>query len=1157
MAKELEIFFSNRLEILYEQLKKSLFHPSVSTPLMRRLVVVYGPAMKSWLMLKMAQDPDLHIAMGIEFLTLNQAFDTLLKFSTTNENSIFPSIHELAWMIEKEIYDVMIHFQHFSHEEQKEWKCLLHYLKVDPFNFHPSFFSKKMEKRLIGLSFHLSQLFQIYGRFASAMIDQWNSSKLQGWQPLLWKKIFNKESEWTYSTQALLQNPLPKEEFSVHFFSISFLTVDEFQFLARLSKQNPVYYYLLSPCAVFWSDIKSDRERFSLQRYWHKKLGSFSPQATYLEELLGERNPLLANFGRMGREMVCQIEESLAITEAKYLLPEHVKELGEEIFFHEDLFFSEEKSPLTLLHAIQADLLMMRAPQHDHPFELSDSKSIQLHIVPNRRREVEILYHNLLHLISSDPSLYPGEIIVMAPQIQEYVPYIETVFGSQKSQLDFQVLDLEIQLQNEIAQGFLQLIELSESRWNSNALIQLFDHPSFQRKHQLTKSDQTTIREWVKQTAIYWGENTDHRNAILKEKHCQSSMVDSTIVGTWEYGISRLLMGLTNVFEKQSSLPLEIAPYEAIDFSQTDLLGRWIELLHSLRDDLSPLEDRTRMTIEEWGNFLICLLESYFQPNFDDSKSLNEYEDIKNQLNILRSSARHFKETVFSFTSVKSHLLLLLQQGTITYREDRLNAVRFCSLVPLRSIPAKVIAMMGMEEGAFPRTEHRQSLNLMMNNHDVHYCPMSSDYDRYLFLEALHAAQNYILFSYQGYHPQEGRDNSPSLVIEELFSYCDQYYTISGKKVSEVCIVQHPYDSFDAKYFKKENGLFNYSMTDYKSSKIFYKEKKKPHCFIEEFYWKEDFSIDKLANHEQINIRHLSAVVRNPIKFTLNQLHEIYLQTEEDRIIQDEEEIQISSLEKHLIIKEALSGSIENVLAQAEREGKLPLGIFNTLSKRHLKDEHQKINEQLLKHAINPCHLFQIEFCTSCPSPVQLKEDHWLFPAVSLTLDGGKKISIVGKLPQVSSKGLVVLSKGSLTDAWKIWPQYLLYCQAVKLFPSKLESRLIFANGNHLKTQFFEDSELYLKKLIHYYAFCLDHFSPLLPDWIPLILNENIDGLQNKIKDIFGESFGLFQSPELRWFLNRYHLPSAEHIIQHWKYPCNELAGAIQSFWFTKQEEKV
>jgi exodeoxyribonuclease V gamma subunit len=71
-----------------------------------------------------------------------------------------------------------------------------------------------------------------------------------------------------------------------------------------------------------------------------------------------------------------------------------------------------------------------------------------------------------------------------------------------------------------------------------------------------------------------------------------------------------------------------------------------------------------------------------------------------------------------------------------------------------------------MQEGAFPRVAHSSSLNLMLGQDFVHYCPSSTDLDRYLFLEALHSAQDYFLVSYQGYNYKETKEYQPSLVIE-------------------------------------------------------------------------------------------------------------------------------------------------------------------------------------------------------------------------------------------------------------------------------------------------------------------------------------------------------------------------------------------------------
>ena len=496
MLKNLEVFLSNRLEVLYQHLKNSLFGPA-TTPFMRRLVVVYGPAMKTWLMLRMAQDPELNVATGIEFIYLNQAFESLLKLSSGENCGHLPTLIELALAIEKEFMTIIQNFNNLSSDEQKDWEILIHYLKLNSDHLGPKLrISRKMEKRLISLSQHLARLFQDYGRYGRRMVSKWESPSFAGWQPQLWRKLFGDKMGWNYPARALEQVEIPILPFTVHFFSISFMTASEFAFLNQLSEHVPVNYYLLSPCAFFWSDIRSDRETAYLQTYWQQKLGASSSKVLKLEELLRDRNPLLANFGRIGREMAYQIEESQVQTYAHYVLPQHVQTLNEELCMSDDLYLTDTQEPLSLLHAVQGDLLMMRNPQGFPPFNLEDEQgSMQLHIAPSRRREVQILYHNLLGLMAKHSSLHPGDIIVMAPQIDDYVSYIQSVFGNEKSQLDLQILDLGMQMQSKIVQGFLQLLKLAESRWDASQLLQLFEHASFQRRHQFTTSDYSVFQE--------------------------------------------------------------------------------------------------------------------------------------------------------------------------------------------------------------------------------------------------------------------------------------------------------------------------------------------------------------------------------------------------------------------------------------------------------------------------------------------------------------------------------------------------------------------------------------------------------------------------------------------------------------------------------------
>ena len=101
------------------------------------------------------------------------------------------------------------------------------------------------------------------------------------------------------------------------------------------------------------------------------------------------------------------------------------------------------------------------------------------------------------------------------------------------------------------------------------------------------------------------------------------------------------------------------------------------------------------------------------------------------------------------------------------------------------------------------------------------------------------------------------------------------------------------------------------------------------------------------------------------------------------------------------------------------------------------------------------------------------------------------------------------------------------------------------------KQPFFSDPEPHLKKFIHYYAFCLKHFSPLMPDWIPFFLNEDVNGLQNAIDSLFNEKSKSYQNPYLQWLFNKRNLPSMEGMIREWKKQTEDLAGEINQFWYS------
>lgn len=1136
------IFLSNRLEVLYKNFKKNLFH-STTEPFTRRLVIVYGPAMKNWLTQKMAMDPDLGIATGIEFIYLNETFEKLCALFQKKSSLYFPSSLVLEFAIEQEILNVLQSLSGFESEEHQIWMPILRYLKWD-LKKGLSQLSKKMEKRLCSLCRETAICFRYYGRFAGKLMSEWEKSDhSKHWQAFLWKKIYYSNNQWKYLLK-VFQNSLhiPEEKWEVYLFSISFINQMEFHFLQSLSHHIPVYHALLSPCALFWSDIRSDKESRYLQKYWQTKVGSFSSEIIQLEEILRERNPLLANFGRLGREMAISIEENNIFPQAHYQLPS--SEQSEENLYNEDIEWIDSKHS-SLLQIIQADILLLRNPQHKQ--DKPQDNSIQLHIAHNKRREIEILYQNILSFIHKNSSIQPADIIVLAPQVLDYIPFIQSIFGAQDSLLDYQISDYSLHGQGPLLQGFQHLINLSESRWDIKSILHLFENSTFQLRHHLTQNDVATLQKWIKSAGIRWGETLQHRNELLSKAHCLKELVEKTAIGTWSYGIDRLIAGLTTSLKGISSDNLELIPCEGVDLSQVELLGKWIEIMQALKEDLKPLQDQSTMTLEEWGYYLECLLKSYFLTDYNDPRLQEEETFMLSQFREFLSASKVLKQTKFSFTSIKYHLERLIQQKKISHRENHLQAVRFYSMMPLRSIPARVIALIGMQEGDFPRKDETISLNLAMQSGLSDYCPTQLEYDRYLFLEILHSAQDHLLISYVGFEEQDGKERRPSLPVEELFHYLDAHYTLDGKKVSHTCTHRHPFYSFDPLYFYENSPFSNYSFKNYKAALTCHvKDKQPPHTFLKEFdltgySFKENF-----PQNSTIEIKHLSAVTKNPLKFHLNKILGIYPESYQSRILKTEEDLFLSSLDKWHLFNSNLNDSIEKKLIYSEKEGKMPQGLFKEMAAKKIKDEIDQVAADLKRVDLIPENLFNIEFCTSCQEPVK-KDKNWILPAITIFKDKNYPVYITGEIQNISHKGLVFMKRVSLPEVWKLWPQILLLQYASSVYLGLFEKQLLCIQDTKPVKSFSDLSVNLLNTFLDYYAICHKNFSPLLPSWILFILEGNEKGLEDKIKQTFND-FG-HEEKEHFWLFNKEQLPSAKIIIEKWKAQAKSLLGDIIQAW--------
>lgn len=1153
------VFFSNRVERLYLKLKESLF--SSSQPFERRLIIVPSPAMKTWLMFHMAQD--LGVAAGIEVGYIDQSLIKIMSlFSSDNELNFeknVPSTLELALNLEAELKNVLNQAHLLDTEQLAIWHPVFDYLKFT-YKDDKKNLSQKTEKRLIGLVEKLAFLFVEYGKYGGSLIKKWKSEPLSNWQQQLWFRLESKFMPWGYPYQQLESftfNQSPLHETQVHLFALSYLSPLHHRFLMKAGQLMKMYYYQLSPCQEFWTDILSNQESQRLKNYWKKK-GASSKQQFALDEFLRDTNPLLANFGRLGREMALQLEESQLQSDEEYVLPETVRE--KEIYknlLSEDQVYIAGSRELSLLEALQTDITLLRHPEPDYkvPFDAFD-QSVQIHSVSRRMQEVQILYDALLkamekHAHGHSP-INPGDVIVMSPNIMDYEPYIKSVFGNGESQLDFHMMDLQMPAKSLIIQAFLHLLDIPLGRWNVNSLLQLLNYRCFQERHHLTLEDVQTIRHWIRESGIVWGKNRQHRNEILKRNYCKKEMIAEGEEGTWEYGFGRLLSGLAMLCDDHgdSHLDMPYPPLDGFDASQGELLGRFIHLFQSLYSDLKPIVEET-LTLKEWTEYLKNLLEAYFSVSLSNDQEKDYYKTLLSQLDSFAKASESVKEETFTFLSIKKHLEVLLTKESVSYKETHLHAVKFCSLLPMRSIPAKIICLLGMQEEAFPRKDESFSLNLLREDAEADYYPSPIDFDRYLFLEALLSARQYMIITYIGHSKSFQNNSLPSLLVRELLSYLDQAFLIEGKKPSEMCFFQHPFLSFDKSYFLKNSPIASYSNHLYRAAVAYYQsEKKEAHQFIPCF----QMSNRDIPSEICLNLKDLSSFARDPVKFYFNRSLGIYLDKDEDRLIKDEEDFQLSHLHKALLAQKSFLCSFKSVISHAKKEGHLPEGPFKKINIEKIEDQFEEYKSNLAFLDINSETFFEIEFDMNCQTPTQVKSG-WKVPALMIHRQNGSTVKIVGSLPNVTQKGLIAFAKEEASETVKLWPRMLVFSCLMDSQQLPISNQLVFAKSGKSRRLNFDNPIQLFTKYLDYYFISIESPSPLIPEWVPELLCLNHAEFSEKISKLWETKKSPHYYEYLKW-LDQGSIQSWQTIGENWQEMAHHVFADLCFDWFPKLKKK-
>ena len=787
-------------------------------PLENEIFLIQSNGMAQWLKLGLADDEGCGIAAAVEMPMpssfLWRAYRAVLGKEAVPRESPFEK-NRLTWRLFEMLPELM---------QQDCYQPLARYLSDD----------RDMRKRY-QLASRLADIFDQYQVYRADWLEDWENGtdplrnalgvpmempSDRRWQPELWRNIVQRvplnkhrnsrsslHRRFLKTVETLEYRPadLPRR---VIVFGICSLPKQLLDMLHAISRFSQVMICVHNPCRHFWADIIEDRDLLPAASSRHPRK-SFLPDQLDPEQMHQHVNPLLAAWGKQGRDYMGLL--------AEHDRPETYRANFSEIdLFRDAAPDGDQDSLLNQVQQAILDLAPLPATGNDRPFIDADDPSIRFHLAHSPQREVEILHDRLLSFFADDSTLHPQDIIIMTPDIDAYAPHIDAVFGNirptDSRYIPFTVADSPERAGVPMLEAIDMLLHLPESRMAVSDGIDLLDVPAFRNRFGLKESDLPTLRQWIDGSGIRWGVNADHRAGFDLPADLEQN--------TWSFGLRRMMLG----YAGGDGQPWHgIEPYSEIGGLDAALVGPLACILKTLDHYSRELNQPT--DAETWYSRIRNLVNDCFDPT--DSVEELVQSRVELELNRWLNACRDAELTATLPLSVVRTAFLTGVRESGMSQKFLAGKVNFCTLMPMRAIPFKVVCLMGMNDGKYPRSRPPLDFDLMAVPGAYRPGDRSRrEDDRYLFLEALLSARDKLYISYIGRNIRDNSEQMPSVLVGQLRDYLAAGWRLDGdgseqdatgrdggRPLLQHLTCQHPLQPFSKAYFQPDGDmpLFTYA----------------------------------------------------------------------------------------------------------------------------------------------------------------------------------------------------------------------------------------------------------------------------------------------------------------------------------------------------------
>ena len=900
----LNIIQSNRMEALQAQFHQLLKVSPLQSPFDKEVVLVQSPGMSQWL--KIGLSEHLGVAAQVDFPLPSSFIWQLYQQLLPNvpKESAFNKPN-LAWKLFS-ILPTCI--------DEPLYLPLKTYLEGDIDG-----------QKTFALCEKIADVYDQYLMYRPHWIATWDSGNdelddvdvtIAPWQPDLWRRIVklskalgqsqfhraNMQGQLLAALESMDNSLLPKR---ISLFGISAIANSQLDVFEALSKKTEVFLFFFNPSEHYWGDIIDEKTAAKINAKYAKMPlveAQQKKQSNPDEDYYFIGNPLLSSWGKLGRDYF----EQLVQLDARWidgfidafdatLLGQVQSEIyqlafkGESLTDNKEWFINDEgKLPVSA---------------NDTSITLSDCHT--------PLREVERLHDYLLNLFNQNPALTPKDIIVMMPDVGTYSPYIEAVFGGAQGSryIPYALADLAIEQEKPVLSSFASLANLPFSRFGVSDILDLLQVTQIAEKFGLEAHEYEQIQYWLERVGVKWGINAEHKHSFD---------LPAIELNTWQHGLNRLLLGI--------AMRDEQCPFNGI-YSADEVEGMALDTLNKLVDFIDVLQNfKAKLTPDDTltnkAQILSELLGAVYESESDDSWDLLVLQKV------LEDIQKHHDNGDYNQAVSQRIVSYLIKQGIQEKGVGQrflVGQVNFCTLMPMRAVPFKVVCMLGLNDADYPRNVQPIGFDLVPHSKKQKGDRSRKLDDRYLFLEALLSARENLYMSYIGRSCFDNQPRMPSTLVSELLEYIGRSFTLgddSSKALPACLISQQHLQPFNSHYYQ-----------DNKNSTVLNNHSYNPIWLPNEPIFPEPVTALDVKPPEQLELDVFIRSVCSAQESFYNQTLGLRL-PQFNEVAKDEEPFSIDALRRYFYLDEILEATINDTPISTEQilqRGELPQANVGSL----------------------------------------------------------------------------------------------------------------------------------------------------------------------------------------------------------------------------------